>query len=69
MSLMPKVKSKITLSSSEFDRLVQHIKNTYKSDDGYVYPVNEEHSAGFIVQSHLVTYTANSIVKAFIKGV
>lgn len=47
---------KIKLTQFQLDRFKALIKQTRKSEDGYVYPDNEKHNSGYIVQSNSISY-------------
>lgn len=47
------------LTEKQFEHNVNYIKSNYESNDGYIYPINEKHSAGYIIQSNNFTFTDN----------
>lgn len=48
---------KIELTRDQFNQNVAYIKANYPTDDGYVYPTDNKHNAGYIVQSNNFTLT------------
>ena len=50
--------TRIKVSEEKLNAMAAKIRSTLTSKDGYVYPIEEVRNSGYIVQSHLITFTA-----------
>ena len=49
--------TRIGLTPEQFEQNVNYIKANFQTEDGYVYPTDAKHNAGYIVQSNNFTLT------------